>query len=363
MFKNSSCRLINPILTLALLSTNIAYSVEWPSPYNGVSPNPSLDIEFNNIGTFNPADSTIYSCLRIFSEGIPSSANGISAFDIGLSIVSTNEGTIKISKYREFNAIGALNEQAELPDCSGKFETTTGIYTDIINVGGNILETDFLLTDPENLILTLQSYGNAVIKPIIKSLPLVIAPFDSITKKAGSVDFTYQELGATNKIFLEFNGLMLWHPAATPFPVPHLSFNLPEGTEVLSMTDGVVSAVEKNDGESDYEVRIAPNNAPSFGVTYDHLKAVTVNKGDAVEAGQQLGESTQVKFEVDVYRIRGDIYVARCPIDFFEPSLADEMTSTLATLISDWEQFKSDSTIYNESAMYKTACRTKTGVL
>lgn len=351
------------ISMFSFLATTLAYSEEWPSLYNGISPDPSFDIQFNNIGTFSPIDSTIYSCLRIFSNGMPGSANGISAFDIGLTIVSTDEGSVQISKYREFNATGTLNADAKLPDCSGKFETTTGVYTDIINVGGNVLETNFALTDSSNLILTLQSYENAVVKPVIKSLPLVIAPFDSATKKAGSIDFTYQELGATNKIFLEFNGLMRWDLAANPFPVPHLSFNLPEGTEIFSMTDGVVSAVEKNDGESDYEIRITPNNAPSFGVTYDHLNAVRVSEGDTVVAGQKLGESTNVKFEVDVYRIRGDIYVARCPIDFFESSLADEMINTLATLISDWEQFKSDSSIYNESSMYKTACRTKTGIL
>ena len=63
-----------------------------------------------------------------------------------------------MTKFREFNVIGALNENVELPDCSGKFETTTGIYTDIIEVGDSVLGTTFSLTDPTNLVLTLQSY-------------------------------------------------------------------------------------------------------------------------------------------------------------------------------------------------------------
>jgi len=363
MSKNSITQLLPSALVFLMLSTKLVYSDQWPSIYNGVSPNPLLDIEFNNIGTFNVSDSTIYSCLRIFSNGMPGSANGINAFDIGLGIISTSEGKIQISKYREFNPNRALNENGEIPDCSGKFETTTGIYTDVISVGESVLETKFELTDPSNLILTLQSFENAVVKPVIKSLPLVIAPFNPTTKKAGSIDFTHQELGATNKIFLEFNGLMRWQPTGNPFPVPHLSFNLPEGIEIFSMTDGIVSAVENNDGESDYEIRIAPKDAPFFGVTYDHLKAVKVSEGDLVVAGQQIGESAIVKFEVDVYRIRGDIYVARCPVDFFEPSLTEEFINVLATLINDWELFKSDFSIYNESSMYKTACRTKTGIL
>ena len=84
--------------------------------------------------------------------------NGIGQFDIGFTIVSLDEGTVQVTKFREFNVIGALNENVELPDCSGKFETTTGIYTDIIEVGDSVLGTTFSLTDPTNLILTLQSY-------------------------------------------------------------------------------------------------------------------------------------------------------------------------------------------------------------
>ena len=97
-------------------------------------------------------------CLRIFTDGLPGSASGISEFDIGLTIVSLDEGTVQITTFREFNVIGALNENVELPDCSGKFETTTGIYTDTIQVGNEVFQTTFSLTDPTNLILTLQSY-------------------------------------------------------------------------------------------------------------------------------------------------------------------------------------------------------------
>jgi len=131
---------------------------EWPSPYNGVTPDSSFNLEFNNIGTFNSSDSTIYTCLRVFTDGLPGSVGGIGEFDIGLTIVSLDEGTVQVTKYREFNVIGALNENVELPDCSGKFETTTGIYTDIIEAGDSVLETTFSLTDSSNLILTLQSY-------------------------------------------------------------------------------------------------------------------------------------------------------------------------------------------------------------
>ena len=143
---------------MALPRLNIRDAFQWPSPYNGVIPDSSLGLAFNNIGVFSASDSMIYTCLRIFTDGLPGSAGGISEFDIGLTVVSLDEATVQITKYREFNTIGALNENVELPDCSGKFETTTSVYTDIIEVGDSVLETTWSLIDPTNLILKLSSY-------------------------------------------------------------------------------------------------------------------------------------------------------------------------------------------------------------
>ena len=95
---------------------------------------------------------------------------GIGEFDIGLTIVSLDEGTVQITKFREFNVIGALNENVELSDCSGKLETTTAVFTDTIetklytNLLGNLLPVvktynmTFDLIDGDNLILKLSSY-------------------------------------------------------------------------------------------------------------------------------------------------------------------------------------------------------------
>ena len=130
----------------------------WPSPYNGITPDSSLGLVFNNVGVFNTTDSTIYACLRLFTDGSASSTNGISQFGIGLKVVSLSEATVQIIKYREFNANGASNENGDPPHCSGKFETTTGVYTDIIQIGTSVLDTTWNLIDPENLILKLDSF-------------------------------------------------------------------------------------------------------------------------------------------------------------------------------------------------------------
>ena len=135
----------------------IADAVEWPSPYSGVTPDTSLGLAFNNIGVVDVGDGTIYTCLRVFTNGAPAPINGISQFDVGLKIVSSTDATVQITKSRAFNAISALNEDGQLPDCSGVFETTTGLYTDIIQSGTTVLDTKWNLIDPKQLILKLES--------------------------------------------------------------------------------------------------------------------------------------------------------------------------------------------------------------
>ena len=144
--------------TITVASPTYEPTEDWPSPYNGVTPDLSYGLEFNNVGVLNSSDTTIYVCLRIFTDGLPSSVSGISQFDMGLEVVSLSDATVQITKFREFNAIGALNENAQTPDCSGIFETTTGIYTDIIVAGDSVLDTTWSLIDPTNLILKLDSF-------------------------------------------------------------------------------------------------------------------------------------------------------------------------------------------------------------
>ena len=144
--------------TITVASPAYEPTAEWPSPYNGVTPDSSYGLEFNNVGVLNSADATIYVCLRIFTDGLPSAVNGVSQFDMGLKVASLSEATVQITKFREFNAISALNENAQTPDCSGIFETTTGVYTDIIQTSTSVLETTWSLIGPANLILKLDSF-------------------------------------------------------------------------------------------------------------------------------------------------------------------------------------------------------------
>ena len=85
-------------VTIIVATPTYTATDEWPSPYNGVTPDSSLNLAFNNIGSYDSVRSTIYSCIRVFTDGLPGSVDGIGEFDIGFTVVSIDEGTIQISK-------------------------------------------------------------------------------------------------------------------------------------------------------------------------------------------------------------------------------------------------------------------------
>jgi len=143
----------------------------WPLAYNGTSTPLELGLELNNIGLYEDSTGEITSCLKIYSDGVLSSLNGASYFDVNFQLVDIKDGLIKVSKAREFNSIGALTEENELPDCSGVFDTASGIYRDILEMRLEIIlfgykieeiryfEVGFIISDPESLTLRLNYFN------------------------------------------------------------------------------------------------------------------------------------------------------------------------------------------------------------
>lgn len=137
----------------------------WLSYFSGVPVSADYDIDTNNIGVFEPNESAIFSCLKLTADGLPTTLNGISELDIRFDVLSLEEGTVQVGANRAFNIIDAKTSplfietmNAATPDCSGTFETSTGVYTDFVKSGSSILNTSWSLIDAENLILKINSY-------------------------------------------------------------------------------------------------------------------------------------------------------------------------------------------------------------
>jgi hypothetical protein len=125
-------------ITLSVTPPKYVPSDGWLAPYNGVTSPSYLNLEINNIGLYDVASGSIDSCMRINTGGALDSIEGESFFDIRFNVSNSDEGLIRVVQTRAFNATGALNEYGEAPHCSGAYETTTGVYMDIMQVKWNV---------------------------------------------------------------------------------------------------------------------------------------------------------------------------------------------------------------------------------
>jgi len=129
----------------------------WPAAFSGVAPNPSLQLDFNNIGVYDPVDNVIYSCLSFQTNQQPVTLDGLGRFDIAFKILPMDVITIQVEKSRPFNEMNMLTDLGEEPSCSGVFETTTNLYVDIVQVGLETFSVTFLLINGDTLELQLQT--------------------------------------------------------------------------------------------------------------------------------------------------------------------------------------------------------------
>lgn len=127
----------------------------WPSPYNGVTTPADKDISVNTIARLDVANTTLHACVRIYNDGDESHLDGIEKFDINFELLNLDSGIIQVKGSRAFNESQAVNEHFQLPDCSGKFDLATGIYTDFIQIGEQLFNTEFVLSNPDKLTFSL----------------------------------------------------------------------------------------------------------------------------------------------------------------------------------------------------------------
>ena len=111
---------------------------DFAAPYNGVSPNPDYQLEFNNIGTYNESTATVHLCVSVPESDAPGAES--TPHNLNLSLAGMNPVRFNVAGFSEFNPLGLLNQDGELPDCSGQYEVATGRLSDIVQVGSLIGE-------------------------------------------------------------------------------------------------------------------------------------------------------------------------------------------------------------------------------
>jgi len=177
---------------------------------------------------------------------------------------------------------------------------------------------------------------------------------------AGAFNFT-DELGST--IFLEFGKVILGE-GGLPKTLPTFEYYVNKSAQVIAICDGVVQSVNFQPDRGDYEINFVPKTGSiresAWMINQDHILGVNVHAGDHISAGQVLGTAGECwvagigRTEIMIYN--RDTGKAFAPFALFDPSSITEYEAKVTTLMSDWETFKGDSSIFDEDKMVYPGC-------
>jgi len=192
--------------------------------------------------------------------------------------------------------------------------------------------------------------------PVLTKFIVDFGAYDSETQTAGDFDF----LNGREKVFGDF-GRTVTGPSGDKI-LPTFDVFVSEGTAIESPMAGEISWVLYQEESEDYEIHMKTSSNNVWTITLDHIveKSAYIVEGATVTAGQYLGKaapwSGTYLTELMIYRDINGSATAFCPYDFFSSSLKSEFESNLDTLMSDWETFKSDTSIYDESGHVSPGC-------
>ena len=189
---------------------------------------------------------------------------------------------------------------------------------------------------------------------IIENLGVEFGPWDSVTNYAGDFLFAQDFI----KIFSEFAVEVKAFDGSFK-KLPHFSYVVKVNTDVFAIAEGKVFSIFYQEDGNDYEIGIRSERNPNFEVFYDHLQNLQIDTGDLVQPGQNLGTprswgTTHAFLEIMINNTE-DKY-SYCPFVFFEPDKAVEYRDLVLQLINDWETFKGDTTLYDESTLIYAGC-------
>ena len=188
--------------------------------------------------------------------------------------------------------------------------------------------------------------------PVLKNLIVSFGDYDSGTGRAGDFVFDANE----EKVFLEFNAVV--DSPEGPKLLPTFEYIVAEDATIYSPVNGEVVRFVFQDDTQDYEISISKNGNAVYTVTIDHITNIVVAKGDKVAPGDVLGNpgTRGGGLGRTELMITNDGNKAYCPFVYFDETLRGQFEEDVVQLMSDWETFKGDDTIYDEAGMEAPGC-------
>lgn len=190
----------------------------------------------------------------------------------------------------------------------------------------------------------------------IKNIGINLDEYDPATGMAGDLKFTKANFASgMQMLFSEFGYEVAASSAGPAKKNPQPTFIAPLGTKVMSLVDGEVVDVPKL-YSNDYSVHVKGEGSDLIFET-EHVINVTVKKGDKVKAGQVIAEVSDYDaknydglglFEIGILK-GGNPPSHICPFDYLDDSIKDDTLSKITALKKSWEEYRGDTTIYDEA--------------
>ncbi len=198
----------------------------------------------------------------------------------------------------------------------------------------------------------------------IKHLGVNLDYYDPATNKAGDFEFTKEDI-SFNRLFFDYGYEVPANSAGPAKKNPQPTFIVPLGTKVHALVDGEVYDVPKL-YSNDYSVMVQAEGSDLIFET-EHVMNVKVKKGDKVKAGDVIAEVSDYDAKnyagmglVEIGILKGGNPPSHvCPFDYLDDSIKDESLKKITALQKSWEDYRGDSTIYDESKVVIPGCLTR----
>lgn len=195
----------------------------------------------------------------------------------------------------------------------------------------------------------------------IKHIGVNLDTYDPATNKAGDFVFTKEKL-EFNRIFFDYGFEIPANSVGPAKKNPQPTFILPLGTKVHALVDGEVFDVPKL-YSNDYSVMVQGEGSDLIFET-EHVINVKVKKGDKVKAGDVVAEVSDYSaknyagfglVEIGVLK-GGNPPFHLCTFDYLDDSIKDKTLKNITALQKSWEEYRGDTTIYDESKVVIPGC-------
>ncbi|MHB8649263.1 MAG: peptidoglycan DD-metalloendopeptidase family protein [Gaiellaceae bacterium] len=201
--------------------------------------------------------------------------------------------------------------------------------------------------------------------PVIENLPVVLGTYDSSTGRAGDFLFTHDQSPAKGPIS-EFAD-QIATGSGTKL-TSEIGFDwLAQGTPILVVAAGIVTKENFQSDTQDYEIWEQPVAGSQWTIIYDHVDSPAVAEGATVAAGQRLGTAhpnggSTAFSELQLVQRVSDVTHQWCPTKYLDSNVAATVATALRQLMSDWEAYRGDTSIYDPAKDVEPGCLQETYV-